>query len=117
MARVDEIHNASFDYLEANHSPPNVSECQAAMNIAVVKAYIAAAKWADETMIEKACEFMKKHHQDYSFWDSEEYELVFETDKFIEDFRARFRAQLDNIELVEPDDPRLAEQKKRNQNH
>ena len=38
-------------------------------------------------------------------------------EKFIEDFRARYRAQLDNIELVEPDDPRLAEQKKRNQNH
>ena len=37
-------------------------------------------------------------------------------EKFLEDFRARFRAQLDNIELVEPDDPRLAEQKKRNQN-
>ncbi len=31
--------------------------------------------------------------------------------KFLEDFRARFKAQLDNIEIVEPDDPRL---KKRN---
>ncbi len=37
--------------------------------------------------------------------------------KFLEDFRARFKAQLDNIELVDPDDPRLAEQKRRNQNH
>lgn len=61
MARVDEIHNASFDYLEANHSPSNVSECQAAMNIAVVKAYIAAAKWADETMIEKACKWLQEN--------------------------------------------------------
>lgn len=26
---------------------------------------------------------------------------------FLEDFRARFKAQLDNIELVDPDDPRL----------
>lgn len=28
-------------------------------------------------------------------------------EKFLEDFRGRFRAQLDNIEIVEPDDPRL----------
>ena len=27
--------------------------------------------------------------------------------KFLEDFRSRFKAQLDNIEIVEPDDPRL----------
>ena len=26
---------------------------------------------------------------------------------FLEDFRARFKQQLDNIEIVEPDDPRL----------
>lgn len=26
---------------------------------------------------------------------------------FLEDFRARFKAQLDNIEIVDPDDPRL----------
>ncbi len=26
---------------------------------------------------------------------------------FLEDFRARFKAQLDNIEIVQPDDPRL----------
>ena len=38
-------------------------------------------------------------------------------EKFLEDFRARFRAQLDNIEIVEPDDPRLAEQKRRNRNN
>jgi len=28
-------------------------------------------------------------------------------EKFLEDFRARFKQQLDNIELVDPDDPRL----------
>jgi len=26
---------------------------------------------------------------------------------FLEDFRGRFKAQLENIELVDPDDPRL----------
>lgn len=30
---------------------------------------------------------------------------------FLEDFRKRFIAQLDNIELVDPDDPRLKEKK------
>ncbi len=38
-------------------------------------------------------------------------------EKFLEDFRARFRAQLDNIEIVESDDPRLAQQKRRNRNN
>jgi uncharacterized protein YnzC (UPF0291/DUF896 family) len=32
-------------------------------------------------------------------------------EKFLADFRERFKAQLDNIEIVEPNDPRL---KKRN---
>ena len=38
-------------------------------------------------------------------------------EKFLEDFRARFKEQLDNIELVDPDDPRLAEQRRKNKNH
>ncbi len=37
--------------------------------------------------------------------------------KFLEDFRARFKAQLDTIEIVEPDDPRLLAQKARNRRH
>lgn len=37
--------------------------------------------------------------------------------KFLEDFRERFKAQLDNIELVDADDPRLEEQRRRNKNH
>ncbi len=28
-------------------------------------------------------------------------------EKFLEDFRGRFKKQLDNIEIVDPDDPRL----------
>jgi len=28
-------------------------------------------------------------------------------EKFLEDFRGRFRQQLENIEIVDPDDPRL----------
>ncbi len=32
---------------------------------------------------------------------------------FLEDFRKRFIAQLENIEIVDEDDPRLKEQRKR----
>ena len=32
--------------------------------------------------------------------------------KFLDDFRGRFKQQLDNIEIVEPDDPRLKDKKK-----
>ena len=28
--------------------------------------------------------------------------------KFLQDFRCRFKQQLENIEIVEPDDPRLS---------
>ena len=31
--------------------------------------------------------------------------------EFLEDFRKRFIAQLENIELVDPDDPRLKEKR------
>ena len=34
--------------------------------------------------------------------------------KFLEDFRERFKKQLESIEIVDPDDPRLKKQKYRN---
>ena len=37
--------------------------------------------------IEKACWFIKNHHHEFSFWNTEEHELEFSTQKFIEDFR------------------------------
>lgn len=37
--------------------------------------------------IKKACEFIKDHHHEFSFWNTEEYELGFSTQKFIEDFK------------------------------
>lgn len=38
-------------------------------------------------------------------------------EKYLQAFRARFKAQLDNIEIVDPDDPRLAEQRRKNKNN
>lgn len=39
--------------------------------------------------------------------DSEIAEQKVLREKFLEDFRGRFKAQLENIEIVDPDDPRL----------
>lgn len=38
-------------------------------------------------------------------------------EKYLQAFRARFKAQLENIEIVDPDDPRLAEQRRKNENN
>lgn len=40
-----------------------------------------------DAFIEKACRFIKEHHHEFSFWNTEEYELGFSTQKFIEDFK------------------------------
>lgn len=40
-----------------------------------------------DAFIEKACKFIKEHHHEFSFWNTEEYELGFSTQKFIEDFK------------------------------
>lgn len=73
MTRKEEIHNAAFDYLEVNHSSSNVSDCQAAMNIAVLKAYTHAANWADQTIIDKACEWLQDNIDCYKY---ERYNLI-----------------------------------------
>ena len=45
--------------------------------------------------------------------DAERLEQAHLRTKFLEDFRSRFKAQLDNIEIVDPDDPRLEKNKGR----
>ncbi len=40
-----------------------------------------------DAFIEKACQFIKEHHHEFSFWNTEECELGFSTQKFIEDFK------------------------------
>ncbi len=39
--------------------------------------------------------------------DDEKAEQAVLRQRFLEDFRARFKQQLENIEIVDPDDPRL----------
>lgn len=58
--REEEIFNAANEYVTKTHSP-STNEFQTAMNIAVLKAYIAAAEWSDTTMIDKACEWLRRN--------------------------------------------------------
>lgn len=58
MTKEDEYTQQAFEYVRKNHSPSEVSDFQAAMNIAVMKAFIAGAQWADEKLIDKACEWL-----------------------------------------------------------
>lgn len=47
--------------------------------------FIAGAEWADKTMIDKACEWLKKYRQDT--YDGTGYIAGIVNDKTIEDFR------------------------------
>ena len=57
MTRHEEILKAANEYVKQTHSP-STNEFQTAMNIAVTKAYIEAAKWADETHHEKCMDWL-----------------------------------------------------------
>ena len=46
-----------------------------------------------DAFIEKACEFIKDHHHEFSFWNTEEYELGFSTQKFINDFKEYMKGE------------------------
>ena len=46
-----------------------------------------------DAFIEKACQFIEKHHHEFSFWNTEEYELEFSTQKFIEDFKKHMEGE------------------------
>lgn len=61
MTREEQICNQSVRYTKETHSPSNVSECQAAMNIAVMKAFIAGAQWADKTILQEVLGWLKEH--------------------------------------------------------
>ena len=67
-----EIFRRGFEYADNN---PN----HEAFNIRL--------KLEKEEWLDKACEFIKDHHHEFSFWNTEEYELGFSTQKFIDDFK------------------------------
>ena len=86
MTRHEEIIKAANEYVIKTHSP-STNEFQTAMNIAVVKAYIASAEWMQNTMIDKACEILENVTVTYNriFFGKCE-ENAFDAD-FIKEFR------------------------------
>ena len=46
-----------------------------------------AVEIAREEMMENVCQFIQKHHHEYTSWNTEEYELEFNTEQFIQDIK------------------------------
>lgn len=67
MTREEQIREASIDYQLSTN--PRVIGGDAFADFAremnVNQSFIAGAKWADKTMIEKACEWIEKHVEDF----------------------------------------------------
>ena len=64
MTRKEEYYTEAWKYVETNHSQAD-NDFQNAMNTAVLKAYMAGAQWADETMIEKARNWIEDNITSY----------------------------------------------------
>ena len=69
MTREEEIYNM------ANTISPNVRKeidedyiCNDVYDFTI--GFICGAKWADKTMIEKACQWWKKYQEDYDLYDA-----------------------------------------------
>lgn len=63
----------------------------------VVEAFEAGAEWADKTMIERTVEWLKDMACYYAHWeyngDTYEKEIVYDTEKLIEDFKKYMRGE------------------------
>ena len=72
MEREEEIRQASIEYTMGN-APKCIggdafSEIVDGMNRN--HAFEEGAKWADKTMIEKACKWLEQHQEDYNMYDA-----------------------------------------------
>lgn len=63
MTREEEIRKQAFKYGEPEYllQTPNILGTQG---------FIQGAKWADKTMIDKACEWLEQHSEDYNMYDA-----------------------------------------------
>ena len=59
MTREEYICEASKAYSEYEYDQTNYEN-----------GFINGAKWADETMIEKACKWLEQHQEDYNMYDA-----------------------------------------------
>lgn len=78
MTRKEEISKQALKYGEPEYllQTPNILGTQG---------FIQGAKWADKTMIDKACEWLTKHLYDYDY--IEGYEVFRDVNSFVNDFR------------------------------
>ena len=64
MIRKKQIEKAAFDYINSDVVSP--------MNMQLAFGdFINGVKWADRTMIEKACEWVENHIFDFPWYDNE----------------------------------------------
>lgn len=113
MTREEQICSQSVRYTKETHSPSSVSDFQAAMNIAVMKAFRAGAQWSDKTMLQEVLEWLKENfyeHERFSFDFDEDspYECPvicdFESkEDMLQAFKERFNV-VDNCEQQYPSD-------------
>ena len=50
-----------------------------------------AVEIAREELMENVCQFIQEHHHEYASWNTEEYELEFNTEQFIQDIKQAMR--------------------------
>lgn len=46
-----------------------------------------AVEIARDELMENVCQFIQEHHHEYTSWNTEEYELEFNTEQFIQDIK------------------------------
>lgn len=85
MTRKEEIKYASKDYVnylldKQEYHNENYTEDD------IRQAFEEGAKWADKTMIEKACKWLEQHQEDYDMYDAWLGDYV-SFKAFIKDFR------------------------------
>lgn len=63
MTREEQILNKAIDYSEIEENFLEYDDCGDVCDdkTFVEKAFIESAKWADKTMIEKVCEYLRNH--------------------------------------------------------
>lgn len=104
MTRKEQIHKQSIRYTKETHSPSSVSEFQAAMNISVIKAFIAGAEWADETMLQKVLGWLKENFYNIHVLHDDRLKGNFESkEQMLQSFKERFNV-VDNCDQQYPSD-------------
>ena len=61
----EEIYKAASEYVDKTHSPSEVSDYQAAMNISSAKAFTEGAKWMKEELMQKSYMWMRQHFMEF----------------------------------------------------